>query len=131
VYGDRGNAFKILMSANSYSFIEGSVYENLATDTGAQKQDAVFYKTVVIALTGSGTQTIDISAPANYFSDAYPIAFLQQASASGSDTLSIRYDYPNSTPTNCRFIVTGNASFVGNCRFSLMAAPVSFSFANA
>jgi hypothetical protein len=131
VYGNRGSAFKILMNSNTYSFIEGSVYENLATDTGATKYDAVFYKTVVIALTGSGTQTIDISAPANFFSDAYPVAFLQQASASGSDTLSIRYDYTGSTSTNCRFIVTGNATFVGNCRFSLMASPVSFSFANA
>jgi hypothetical protein len=123
VYATTFNMSKGVSVGNSFNFIQDVVSEDSPEDTSIVEFDAIDTRSVVIALTGSGTFTVTVNTDVNYFADPYVIAFLQQASASGTDVLNLYYDSGASTSSQCVFRGSGNASYVGNVRFSFMAVP--------
>jgi len=123
VYGAVGSIVKFTCDNNSYNNISNEVYVGTLYGNEIKKYDAVIATSLIVAMDGTGTQTVNVPLVSNYFSVKYPIAFLQQASASGTDKLSIYYDFAASTSTNCAFVVLGN-TVVADVRFSFLAYPV-------
>jgi hypothetical protein len=111
---------------NSYSFIEDVVFDDIPTDTSIVEYDAIISKSVIVPLTASGTFTVTVPTDVNYYADPYVIAFLQQASGSGTDVLNIYYDFVASTSSQCVFRGSGNATYNASVRFSFMAMPTIF-----
>lgn len=114
---------KSVCSGNDYNYITDVVYKDSPNAFRINAFDAVISKTITTNLTASGTFTITVPTGVNFYSERYAIAFLQQSTSSGTDTLQIRYDYTTSTADDCVFIGSGNATFVGAIRFSFMALP--------
>lgn len=123
VYGVFGNLStgELITSGNAYNAIQGgTVVSETPSDASIWLGEAIVSRTMIIALDASGNQAVSITVPGKYFTGAWPVAMLQQATDTGSDVLRIAYSHDTSTPTTCNFVIRGNMAN-RNVRFSFIA----------